>query len=428
MAAGSNVELGLFIRQYHTIAISVSIVSGTTESGQVVIFDTDGIDVSRSNTLTISSGSSTTVFMGGLSPGTEYIIKFYSDTAGEYSLSILVTSTLGYNKLYGSVSGDSALVTSLYGSMNNQSVMINKLYGSAPIKDMTSLEGEIRAGGAGNITAFNSEAFMNTISHDAEIMEKIEMSGFDDFSIEFYYGLDYQDWWAWLDSENFTFELSSTVYGPYTLNELGITINPTVSGTDYIDITVTTGMVNKTSLIHQGFGHYEEKWGRVYYKNDPSDTRALVISLQSQAEFESLCGQGNWTATIGGGAVTVTNYTPNTPNVIVGIDIGKSIKTIPNNFLAGCFYLDHPLLLPSSLESIGTGFLQHTSRMLSVIDVGELPASIIASDGASFSQLLDSVPAYTTGMTIAGSNRAAWLAKFPNSTTTPYRKLLDAGY
>ena len=427
MAAGSNVELSLGEISEHSVEIFAS-NQFSSETGQVVIYDYIlATEVARSDSITVYQNT-ISVIINGLDNKTAYVAFFYSDTVGGYSPSEIYFCTLAENKLYGSNASSSELINNLYGSASAQSVMINKLYGSAPIEEITSLEGEIRAGEAGNITAFDSRAFMNTINQDVAAMKRIKMSGFDDFFIAFSYDLDYQDWWVWLDSDNFTFELSSSVYGPYTLEELGITINPTVSGYDYVDITITPGIVNKASLIHQGFGHYEEKWGRVYYKNDPSDTRALVISLQSQAEFESLCGQGNWTATIGGGAVTVTNYTPNTPNVIVGIDIGKSIKTIPNNFLTGCFYLDHPLLLPSSLESIGTGFLQHTSRMLSVIDVGELPASIIASDGASFSQLLDSVPAYTTGMTIAGANRAAWLAKFPNSTTTPYRKLLDAGY
>lgn len=130
MSAGSNVELTLFIRRYHDIMVSVSIQSGATESGQVVVFDTNNTEVSRSTTITVSTGSSYSVSMGGLTPGTRYIIKFYSDTIGDYSSSVINTSTLGYNKIYGSVSGDSAFITNMYGSVNGIGTSIDKLYGS----------------------------------------------------------------------------------------------------------------------------------------------------------------------------------------------------------------------------------------------------------------------------------------------------------
>ena len=65
--------------------------------------------------------------------------------------------------------------------------------------------------------------------------------------------------------------------------------------------------------------------------------------------------------------------------------------------------------------------------MVSYIDVGSLPATIIAAENGTFSAKGNNYPAYTTGIKIKGANRSAWLSKFPNKSSWPYRKLVNYG-
>lgn len=239
------------------------------------------------------------------------------------------------------------------------------------------------------------------------------------------------------------------------------------------------GSVNGVSKLIYG-GSTGPMYGIVYYKTNASDPDSAIqsVELQSQAEFESLCGEPGsqtltWSATIGEQQIIINSS--GASNVIVGIEIGRNITSIPNlflawctnfnmdivipsniqsigdyfmttcssfdktillqdgllsigvNFLANCANFNSDISLPQTLQSIGTNFMIYPKNMTSSINVGSLPDSIIDT-GDSFATLDPLFPCYATGITISGANRSAWLAKFPNSSTSPYRKLLDAGY
>ena len=140
-------------------------------------------------------------------------------------------------------------------------------------------------------------------------------------------------------------------------------------------------------------------------------------------------------------------------DTIIGFEMGTEPTSIPNSFLGGCGYLteldmtnasnltsigmhfmsgcarfNDDITLPSSLTSIGTYFMYQCNQMVSTVDVGNLDASIIATSNYTFATPSSTAASYTTGITIAGTNRAAWLSRFPNQTSNPYRKLLDAGH
>jgi len=112
----------------------------------------------------------------------------------------------------------------------------------------------------------------------------------------------------------------------------------------------------------------------------------------------------------------------------------NSELTLPNTLLSiGAYFLtsavsfNQPIVLPSSLTSIGDSFMYSTNNMTNYVDVGSLNASIAASSNNTFSVVVKSLPAYTTGITIKGANRSAWISRFPNRTSLPYRKLIDGG-
>lgn len=188
------------------------------------------------------------------------------------------------------------------------------------------------------------------------------------------------------------------------------------------------------------------EYGKVYYKADDSSEEVLSVEIQSIDEFNSLCSDlYDWTTNING--VTLSN---NAENIIVGIEIGSKITSIGDHFLFECTSFNQPLTLPSNLASIGIyflhkctsfnqplilpsnltsigGFFLHECQSLngsnSAIDVGQLSSDIIHKDWETFATDESSALAYTNGIYIKGDNADAWIAKFPDSSSQPYRKL-----
>lgn len=236
------------------------------------------------------------------------------------------------------------------------------------------------------------------------------------------------------------------------------------------------GSVNgQAKIIHQGFGHAEYyRYGRVVYYTDSNHTTTRTINLESQSDINGLCAQSvwntTWDASVQGFSIPNTN--------IKEVYLTSLVNSIPNNFLYRCTSLDNldfsqatittanpyfvsgcsslnvpitipqtlttilgmffsnntsfnqPITLPSGLVSIGFNFFTGNDSMTSPINVGSLSESIILED-SSFSHSFNvssSSTAYTNGIPIAGSNRAAWIARFPNLSGTWYRKLIDGGY
>lgn len=108
-----------------------------------------------------------------------------------------------------------------------------------------------------------------------------------------------------------------------------------------------------------------------------------------------------------------------------------SLTTIGRTFMNDCTNMTL-VVFPASLTSIGQEMLSVCNRLESVY-VGSLSANIAAADSSgaySFSVLTSGVPAYTTGIKILGDSSvvSSWTTKFPNRNSTPFRKLLGAGY
>ena len=214
-------------------------------------------------------------------------------------------------------------------------------------------------------------------------------------------------------------------------------------------------------------------YGTVYYKTNPSDTTVQKVEITSLAEFNSLVGTSSSSAfrTVING-VTLNGQGA---NVVVGLEIGPQITSIPDYFLKSCVYLNQPLVLPSGVTSIGqyflsgcssfnqpltlpsslssigrnflstctsfnqplvlpsgvtsigTTFMYNCNAMTSYVNVGSLAATIMSTSNYAFSTTNSTAGSYTTGVKIKGTNRAAWLSRFPNRTSSPYRKLVDYG-
>lgn len=195
------------------------------------------------------------------------------------------------------------------------------------------------------------------------------------------------------------------------------------------------GSVNgQAKIIHQRYSHLNY-YGTVTYYTDSNHTDIATQTLHSAQNIRGLSGYSHqnrftWSVTING--VSISNKD------IYGVTLTEKVKSLPSYFLSGCSALDSDLILPSSLTAIndsgeqnGSAFLYRCDGMTATVNVGNLPTSIVKGiTDASFSTGSNSsAAAFTQGIKIAGANRAAWLAAFPNrSSYTPYRKLIDAGY
>lgn len=262
--------------------------------------------------------------------------------------------------------------------------------------------------------------------------------------------------------------------------------------TDYIDLTpiYSTGM--RTKLIHQGFGHFPYYGQIVYYTDaSHTDTGVILLKNQSQIDQLHGDRQG-WETEIEGvqlssadiKEVYIGKQAESIPQAFLiacssidTVDLSESeITSIPGNFMKDCsnfngtlklppttqtigslflYKANHfnqpltiptgvtsinynflynasdfnqPITLPPSLVSLGYQFLYGCNKMTSTVNVGSLSADIATYNDRTLATNSSSAAMYRTGVTIAGANRAAWLAKFPNNNSVPFRKLVDAGY
>ncbi|MCK9470293.1 MAG: BspA family leucine-rich repeat surface protein [Bacilli bacterium] len=103
----------------------------------------------------------------------------------------------------------------------------------------------------------------------------------------------------------------------------------------------------------------------------------------------------------------------------------SNITSIGNNFFRQCFSFNQPLDL-SNITSIGNYFL-YNCYSLSTITWN---ASVYPTDGNSLSQSINSKTRIDNGagIIVYGSKRLELISALPNSTSSPYRRLIDGGY
>lgn len=244
-------------------------------------------------------------------------------------------------------------------------------------------------------------------------------------------------------SDNYTFGTTSNAYDAYTT---GIIISGSAA-----DAWLAKFPNSDSSPYRKLRKPPNSGYGTVYYTKT-STSENLYLTLQSQAEFNALCNSSSsGTITIQG--VTLYKKSSDGDQYITGVDIGELVTSIPNyfayfcrdmnhltipegvttigySFMAGTYNFNSNVTLPSTLTSISTGFFGYQEAMQSEINVGNLSADIAADNatGHTLSARNTSGAAYTQGIRIAGANRTSWLTKFSNRSSSPYRKLVDAGH
>ena len=109
------------------------------------------------------------------------------------------------------------------------------------------------------------------------------------------------------------------------------------------------------------------------------------------------------------------------------LSISTSLTTIGLDFMYHCQSFNQNITFPNTVTSYGTYFMSDCRAMVGSVNIGST-APRAYTDRYTFSAMVSSAPCYTTGITIKGSNRAAWISKYPNlSSGSSYRKLIDGG-
>lgn len=114
------------------------------------------------------------------------------------------------------------------------------------------------------------------------------------------------------------------------------------------------------------------------------------------------------------------------------LTLPSNLKTLGGSFLqmdsSSDSMFNQPIDLPQTLTSVGQQFMRGMNKMTNYINLGSLAATIFAQNNFTLSAKNTSVPAYATGIKIKGVNRAAFMSRFPNRTSSsPFRKLVDGG-
>lgn len=104
----------------------------------------------------------------------------------------------------------------------------------------------------------------------------------------------------------------------------------------------------------------------------------------------------------------------------------ESAQTIGNQFLHNATAFNQDLTIPASVQSIGTGFLQDASSMVSAVTVNA-PATVAARDNWTFAATYSTAAMYTQGVAIIGQYADEWMSRFPNRTYRPFRNLKKGG-
>lgn len=386
------------------------------------------------------------------------------------------------NKFYGSVNSQAELVTDLYGS----GYILSSFSATVPQSDSQGSDMEVTAVDSTIITPLinsnsNARGFMNSgWDSGGEIILFIESVRYITIQLKTSEGSTYLVYrhdtpsWGQIKSileDNYGITLTGDFTTVTTYVKVTMPISPTIVQNAQ-RITKLYGSANgQTKLIHQGFGHYDHGYGEVTYYSNSGHTTIAIGTLRTQEEVDSL----SWTsptatnkATIDGVEVerseikevklfnkvlsiprSFSAYCSNLEKCDISntgitaipsgflsnastfnseIILPSTVTSIGDGFMLSCLSFNQNLALPANLTSIGVNFLSTMRDMVSEVNVGSLSADIITYSDTSFMARGTNAPSYTTGIKIAGANRSAWIAKFPNESDPYARKLVNAGH
>lgn len=363
---------------------------------------------------TAASGS---IRLSGLTAETNYTIPLRTTTSAGSSPVTTVSFTTAEApkkiKTYGSASGSARLLTDLYGSSNDQAQRLARLYGSS------NSQAELIHQGFGHYDyGYGSVEYYTDSSHTTKTIGKLRSTS----EVNSLAGST-SSWTATVDGQSVS---NSDI--------ISVELNSKVSTVPTYFLSGCTSL-NNVDLYFANILNLGD-----YFLSECSNfngTIALPYKLLNIGNrFLQGCSSFNQVLSFPKRVGSIGDYfLYNCSSYNKALVLPDSLVSIGSWFLYQCRLFNQNLSLPSSLVSIGTAFISMNisesgvGAMTGTIDVGNLPATIIASSNFSFACISSSAPMYTTGITISGSTRADWMTKFPNGNNSGLRrKLIDAGY
>lgn len=204
------------------------------------------------------------------------------------------------------------------------------------------------------------------------------------------------------------------------------------------------GSVNgRSKLCFIGRGHRPRyPFGSIVYYTDYSMTDTATVYIYESSELSQLADQTAYQivideVTIDTQMVKEVHLTSKATGTMGDyflfgylaldtIDIGDSkLTSIGNYAFSGDYALrENDIVLPQTLTHIGSFFMNQCANFCGVLDVGDLPATIITTDTETFATQGPNMPEYSHGLVIRGSTKWDWIARFPNNYSgIPYRNL-----
>ena len=101
----------------------------------------------------------------------------------------------------------------------------------------------------------------------------------------------------------------------------------------------------------------------------------------------------------------------------------SGITTIGTHFMFRCYSFNKTMSIPSTVTSIGTYFMSYMRDMTSTITCSAA-ATVAATSNYTLNALNTSAAAYATGITLGGTYKQEWHDRFPDRSSSPYRKTI----
>lgn len=338
---------------------------------------------------TVSSGSATTgtFTVSGLTTATVTVMQTrVTTTAGTTVGPDITLNTNAKPKLYGSANNQAKGATALYGSDNSQATTITKLYGSAGGQAKLIHQGFGHADrGYGYVVFYTDSSRTGT--------GIVQLSSQADVNL---LGQSGTSWSTTIGGQVITNETAKEVHLTKKVTSIPTYFLNRATYLDRVDISEASLTAIPSSVLTS-----------CTTLNSPITLPATVTRIDDS--FMRYCTAFNQPITLHEGITYV----------------GHSFLACSNN-TPGTF--SQNISLPSTLRELGRSFLYNQANMTGEVNVGLLADTVAIESNYTLSASEISSPAYTTGIKIAGANRAAWLTRFPNSSSSPYRNLIDAGY
>lgn len=319
-------------------------------------------------------------------------------------------------KAYGTVSGASKRVHKLYGSVNGESVEIKKLYGSVNGESKLIYKAmPYYPATAYGVVYYKPDARESTVC-------SVVLQSQEEFDSLCNFGFD--GWAAVLGNGSVIVKSNDT-----TNVIVGVDIGQNIT-------VIKSGFLHGCSGLSRPLTipNNVVTIGSNFLDSCTSFNQSLTISssiTKIPSSFLYRCLSFNQPLTIPNNVTAIEDYfLQGCTGFNQSITLSSNLTRIGSDFLNGCTSFNQPLSLPSSLtssNSIGINFMYNCKNMVSAVDVGSIDPGVPSRSDRTFATTDSNAACYTTGILLTGAQKGNWKIRYPDRTSSPYRKLRVGG-